>query len=104
MKQLLNTKSKTTCNQEVMSEVAKELGLSIQIVKDIFNTHSQYTRNVIESSSFDGVRWPYLGVFRSKPKEVQVLNHLKGLTPEQAREFKQDLRAGKYKITTDEST
>lgn len=87
-----------------MTEVAKELGLSVQLVKEIFSAHSMYTKQVMESNSFDGVRWPYLGVFRSKPKEVQVINHLKGLTPEQQREFKRQVRAGKFKIKTDEST
>lgn len=90
-------KTKTTCNQAVFSEVAKELGLTIQNVKDIFNSHSLYTRTTMENNTFDGVRWPYLGVFRSKPKEVQILNHLKGLTPEQQKEFKQQVREGKWK-------
>lgn len=91
------TKTKTTCNQEVFSEVAKELGLSLQTIKDIFNSHSQYTKHVMENNSFDGVRWPYLGVFRSKPKEVQIINHLKGLTPDQAKDFKRQVREGKWK-------
>lgn len=52
----------------------------------------------MESNTFDGVRWPYLGVFKSKPKEVQFINHIKGLTPEQQQEFKQQVRAGKFKI------
>jgi hypothetical protein len=91
-------KTKTTCNQEVFTDVAKELGLSLAIVKEIFNTHSLYTRRVMESNTFDGVRWPYLGVFKSKPKEVQVINHLRGLTPEQQEEFKQQVREGKYKF------
>jgi hypothetical protein len=100
MKSQSNTKSraKTTCNQEVFAEVAKELGLPIQTVKDIFSCHSAYTKQVMESNSFDGVAWPYFGCFRSKPKEVQVLNHLRGLTPEQQKEFKQQVRQGKYKL------
>jgi hypothetical protein len=82
----------------VFSEVAKELGLPMSTVKEIFNAHSLFTRKVMESNTFDGVRWPYLGVFKSKPKEVQFINHMKGLTPEQQEEFKQEVRAGKYKI------
>lgn len=90
-------KVKTTCNQEVFAEVAKELGLPISTVKEVFNAHSLFTRKTIESNSFDGVRWPYLGVFKSKPKEVQFINHMKGLTPEQQEQFKQEVRAGKFK-------
>lgn len=104
MKSRSNTKSKakTTCNQEVFAEVAKELGLPIQTVKDIFNCHSTYTKNVMASNSYDGVTWPYFGCFRSKPKEVQVLNHLRGLTPEQQKEFKQQVRQGKYRLILEE--
>lgn len=101
MKSLSNSrpkKTKTTCNQEVFVEVAKELGLSVATVKEIFNSHSLYTRKTMESNTFDGVRWPYLGVFKSKPKEVQFINHLKGLTPEQQEEFKTQVREGKFKI------
>lgn len=91
-------KTRTTCNQEVFAEVAKDLGLASAIVKEIFNTHSLFTRKTMESNTFDGVRWPYLGVFKSKPKEVQILNHLKGLTPEQQLAFKADIKAGKYRV------
>lgn len=56
----------------------------------------------MEDNTFDGVRWPYLGVFKSKPKEVQILNHLKGLTPEQQREFKQQIKDGLFRRKRDE--
>lgn len=99
VKSQLATKQKTrsTCNLEVFTEVAKELGLTLPIVKEIFNTHSAFTKYVMESNTFDGVRWPYLGVFRSKPKEVQILNHLKGLTLDQQKLFKEQVRMGKFK-------
>jgi len=90
-------KVKTTCNTEVFTEVAKELGLTVAVVKEIFNTHSLFTKKTMEDNTFDGVRWPFLGVFKSKPKEVQVINHLKGLTPEQQKEFKQQIKAGFFR-------
>jgi hypothetical protein len=37
-------------------------------------------------------------VFKSKPKEVQMLEHLKGMTPEQQREFKIAVRTKKIKL------
>lgn len=97
-------KQRTTCNQEVFIDVARELGLTTAVIKEIFNSHSMFTRKTIESNSFNGVRWPYLGAFKSKPKEVQVLNHLKGLTPEQAKIFKEEVKAGKYRKKRDEPT
>lgn len=93
--------NKVICNQEVFSDVAKELGLPINIVRTVFQMHSSFTKETMENNTFDGVRWPFLGVFKSKPKEVQVLNHLKGLTPEQQVIFKQELKEGKYKAKRD---
>ena len=89
------------CNQVVLREVANELGLPIETVKAIVNSQSYYTKQVMESNTFDSVRWPYLGVFKSKPKEVQMINHLKGLSPEQQKEFKRRVRAGELKIKDD---
>jgi hypothetical protein len=95
-------KTKSTCNAEVFAEVAKELGLSLPTIREVFNAHSLFTRKTMEDNTFDGVRWPYLGVFKSKPKEVQILNHLKGLTPEQQREFKQQIKDGLFRRKRDE--
>ena len=81
-----------------MREVAHELGLPLDTVKLMVNIQSEYTAEVISSGSFDNVRLPYLGVFKSKPKEVQMLEHLKGMTPEQQREFKIAVRTKKIKL------
>lgn len=89
-------KIRVTCNQEVIAEVAKELGLPVLEVKDIVNSQSLFTKQVMESSTFDGVRWPYFGVFKAKPKEIQIINHLKGLNEEQKKEFKLKLKQGFY--------
>lgn len=89
-------KVRATCNHEILTEVAKELGLSFFDVREIVNSQSLFTKQIIESNSFDGVRWPYFGVFKAKPKEVQIINHLKGLTDEQKKEFKQRLRNSYY--------
>lgn len=81
-----------TCNEQVLNEVAKELGLDIKLVKSIIDSQSEYTKNIMESNSFDSIRWPYFGVFKSKPKEVQMLSYLAGMTPEQQRDFKRAVR------------
>ena len=82
----------------VMREVANELGLPLETVRIIVNSQSQFTKEIMESNSFDSIRWPYMGVFKSKPKEVQIINHLKGLSPEQQREFKRRIRAGELRL------
>lgn len=85
----------------IMQEIAKELGFPVDTIKKVVDSQSEFTKEVIESGTFDSVRWPYLGVFRSKPKEVQILNYLKGMTPEQQIDFKRDVRSGKFKIKYD---
>lgn len=89
---------KQFCNQLAIVEVAKELGLTTKVVKEIVDSQSEYTRIVMESGSFDSIRWPYLGIFKSKPKEIQMINHLKGMTPEQANDFKKAVRTGKIRL------
>jgi len=89
---------RTMCNQSILKEVALELGLTLKEVKEIVDTQSEYTKYVIESGSFDNVRWPYLGIFRSKTKEIQMLNYIKGMSPEQAEDFKRAVRTGRIKL------
>lgn len=75
-----------------MKEVAQELGLDLKIVKQIVDSQSEYTAITMESNTFDSVRWAYFGVFKSKPKEVQMLSYLRGMTPEQQKDFKRAVR------------
>lgn len=89
---------KKLCNKDCIVETAKELGLTRKEVEDIVNIQSQYLRLIMESGTFDSVRFPNLGAFVSKPLEVQMLEHLKGLTPEQAIDFKKQVRTGKIKL------
>lgn len=85
-------KNRLLCNHMCIVEVAQELGLDIKVVKAIVDSQSEYTKVVMESNSFDSVRWPYFGVFRSKPKEIQMLSYLRGMTPEQQKDFKKAVR------------
>lgn len=89
---------KQFCNQLALADTAKELGLPLKVVREIVDTQSEYVRIVMESGSFDSIRLAYLGIFRSKPKEIQMINHLKGMTPEQAKEFKKAVRTGKIRL------
>lgn len=86
------------CNDWILKEVAQELGLNVSVVKSIIDSQSEYTKIIIESNTFDFVRWPYLGVFKSKPKEIQILQYLQGMTPEQASQFKKDVRTGRIRL------
>lgn len=86
------------CNTIILREVSLELGLDLREVKAIVDSQSEFTKEVMESNTYDSIRWPYLGVFRSKPKEIQILNHLKGLSKEQGEQFKKDIRTGKIRL------
>jgi len=88
------------CNPVILKEVSTELGLPLETVKNIVNSQSEFTKFIIEQGAFDSVRWPYLGIFKSKPKEVQILTHLQGMTPEQQADFKHKVRTGKIKLNT----
>lgn len=90
--------AKKLCNRECIRDTAKALGLSNKDVEEIVNIQSAYLRFIMESGTFDSVRFPALGCFRSKPLEVQMLEHLKGLTKEQQEDFKKQVRTGKIKL------
>jgi predicted metalloenzyme YecM len=89
---------RTLCNPIILKEVAQELGLPLETVKIMVNCQSAYTALIMAEGSFDCIRLPYLGAFKSKPKEVQMLEHLKGMTPEQQKEFKHAVRTRKIKL------
>ncbi len=73
---------KETVDQEIMAEVAKELGIPKSIIKDVIvDGQSAFTKHIIERGHFEGVRWPYLGSFQVKAKYASVKIHMKGMAP-----------------------
>ncbi len=76
------------CNPVAIRKVADELGLNVKDVKEIVNVQSEFTKDVMQDNSFYSIRWPYLGIFKAKLKEIQMINHLRGMTPEQQQDFK----------------
>lgn len=76
-------------NERLYLEVSRELELPIKTIKDvIINGQSKFTAFTMSNNTFDGVRWPFFGVFKAKHKVVQVYNYMKGMTPEQKQFFK----------------
>lgn len=86
------------CNPTTILDVASDLGLPKKVVEEMVNCQSEYTKVVMESNTFDSIRWPFLGIFKCKPKELQIIQYLQGLTPEQAADFKKSVRTGKIKL------
>lgn len=86
------------CNQMVEAEVHQELGLPLYIVKRIVQTQSEFVKNEIESGHFNSIRLPFLGKFSCKEKEVQMMNHMKGLDETQRKQFRKDVLSGRIKF------
>tara|TARA_R100001086_G_scaffold152454_1_gene81150 strand:+ start:1297 stop:1602 length:306 start_codon:yes stop_codon:yes gene_type:complete len=74
-------------NEELLQEIAEDIDLPVKMVKEIVNSQSKFTAEVIRSGLFDTVRWPYFGTFKAKVKHATILNYMKGLTPEQRKFF-----------------
>ena len=83
------------CNEETIHAVSEELGLSLKETRELVKCQSEYTKKIMESNTFDGVRWPFFGVFKAKPKMVQIASHMRGLTKEGQRLFKLAIKRGK---------
>jgi len=89
---------KDSINSALYKEIAAEMSISEKVVQDvILNGQSRCTMEIMEGNTFDGVKWPYLGTFKAKHKSVQIINHIKGLTPIQKELFIASLKAGKLR-------
>lgn len=70
------------CNDELYEEVAKELNISIAMVKEIVNIQSIFTVNTIKKGEFSAIRYVYLGkIFANegKIKNIEKANEKKQL-------------------------
>jgi hypothetical protein len=90
----MKTNKQAICNEEVFRTVAEELGLDVKVVREIYGVQSLFTKKTMESNTFDGVRHPYFGVFKVKPKLVQISSHMRGLKKEAQKIFKEALKNG----------
>jgi hypothetical protein len=87
-----------TINDQVLEDTAATLNLPLKLVKDVvINGQSKFTAHTIASNTFDGIRWPYFGVFKAKHKIVQVLSYMKGLDPVQKTFFRNMLKLQRQK-------
>lgn len=84
--------------EEVMKEVAQELGIKLSVVRDmVINGQSKFTAKVISSGTWDSVRWPRLGIFKVKPKHVQATMYKRGMNKYQKKIFEMEVRLGLWK-------
>jgi nucleoid DNA-binding protein len=90
--------SRVTCNEIILKSVSEELGLSLNTVRKMVATQFEFVKTTIESGKFESVRLPYLGSFTVKFKEVQMMNHVRGLSPDQRKQFRKDVMTGRVRF------
>lgn len=86
------------CNAIIEKETALELGLPLHITKKIISSQSEFVRTTMESGTFNNVRLCYLGSFVCKSKEIQMINHMRGLNEIQRKQFRKDVLTGRIKF------
>lgn len=66
------------CNEQLYRETAEELNVNIELVKDIVNVQSEFTKDTIKKGAFESIRYVYLGGIKAKHSKVQRLNEAMG--------------------------
>ncbi len=64
-------KERKFCNTELYDEVAEELGVDINLVKEVVSANSTFIKETIERGAFESVIMPYLGKIKAKLRSVQ---------------------------------
>ena len=63
----------------IMKEISADLDIPYSMVRDIvINGQAGFTKHVMESGQYNGVRWPYFGAFKVKAHHVQVKKYMQG--------------------------
>jgi len=66
--------------EEIMKDVSADLDVPYSTVREVvINGQSAFTKHVMESGQYNGVRWPFFGSFRVKAQSVQVKKYMRGL-------------------------
>lgn len=69
--------NKKIINEEIYQEIAEEMNMPIERVREIHNAHSEFTVKIIHTGAFESVIYPYLGKVKAKLRTVQkVTNYL----------------------------
>lgn len=66
------------CNDKLYQEVAKELNLPENLVKEVVHAQSLFTHKTIKKGAFESIRYVYLGKIAAKLRKIQKLNDIMG--------------------------
>lgn len=67
-----------TSNLNLYQQVAKETGVSVEMVQEIVQAQSSFIRTTVERGAFESVSLVYLGKIKAKLKYIQYINQNKG--------------------------
>lgn len=59
------------CNEEIYEETAEELGVDIELVREVVDYHSKFIVSIIFQGAFENVILPYLGKVKAKLRSIQ---------------------------------
>lgn len=66
-------KEKKYCNKEVYEEVAEKLGITPELVEEIYNAQSEFAAKIVRRGGFESITFPYLGKIKAKLRAVSKL-------------------------------
>lgn len=72
-------------DQDKIKEIAKKLGMSIDLTTKIVSSQFDFIRYVIERSGFETVRFHHIGKFEVSQKRLFYLNNKDGITENRKR-------------------
>lgn len=58
-------------NEQLYEETAEELGIDIELVKEVVSANAEFTARVIHQGAFESVIYPFLGKVKAKLRGVQ---------------------------------
>ena len=66
------------CNEEIYRETSEDLKVDLELVKNIVNVQSEFTKDTIKRGAFESIRYVYLGIIKAKHNKVQRINEAMG--------------------------
>lgn len=63
--------SRKFINEELYEETAEELGVEVELVREVVSANAEFTAKVIHQGAFESVIYPFLGKIKAKLRGVQ---------------------------------
>jgi nucleoid DNA-binding protein len=70
--------NKRVANEDILEEVAEELGLPPDLVREVVDSQFSYTGRVIKMGNFENIIIPYLGKFKPNIRRISKAMENKG--------------------------